>query len=116
MVKLFFDSQNLYALNRTSMAVYFRELEDVIGGVHLKDGEGSMLSASLLGGGTSGFYKTAKAILESSYSGCLIIESVYEKPTVSCLGTEAETIGKRRGDAAQGFRINIRKPVARRKR
>ncbi len=102
MVKLFFDSQNLYALNGTSMAVYFRELEDVIGGVHLKDGEGSMLSGSLLGGGTSGFYKTAKAILESSYSGCLIIESVYEKPTVSCLGTEAELLGR---DAATLRRV-----------
>ena len=33
----------------TAMAGYFRELEDVIGGVHLKDGEGTMLSGSLLG-------------------------------------------------------------------
>ena len=94
MVKVFFDSQNLYAEQGTAMAGYFRELEDVIGGVHLKDGEGTMLSGSLLGEGTSGFYKTARAILESSYSGCLIIESVYSKPTVSPLGNEAELLGR----------------------
>lgn len=94
MVKVFFDSQNLYALNGTSMARYFRELEDVIGGVHLKDGNGTMLSGSLLGEGTSGFEKTAQAILESKYKGCLIIESVYDKPTVCTLGAEAELLEK----------------------
>ena len=102
MVKIFFDSQNLYAFNGTSMARHFRELEDVIGGVHLKDGKGAMLSGSLLGEGTSGFEKTAQAILESNYEGCLIIESVYAKPTVCTLGTEAELLGK---DAATLNRI-----------
>lgn len=93
-VKLFFDSQNLYALKGTSMAEYFRKMETVIGGVHLKDGEGAMLSGSLLGEGSSDFYKTAQAILGSSYSGCLIIESVYHKPTVCIAGTEAELLGR----------------------
>lgn len=102
MVKIFFDSQNLYAFNGTSMSRYFRELEDVIGGVHLKDGKGAMLSGSLLGEGTSGFEKTAQAILESKYEGCLIIESVYDKPTVCTLGTEKELLGK---DAATLHRI-----------
>lgn len=94
MVKIFFDSQNLYAQNGTSMARYFRELEDVIGGVHLKDGKGTMLSGSLLGEGTSGFEKTVQAIRESNYSGCLIIESVYDKPTVCTMGTEKELLEK----------------------
>ena len=102
MVKIFFDSQNLYAFNGTSMARHFRELEDVIGGVHLKDGKGAMLSGSLLGEGTSGFEKTAQAILESNYEGCLIIESAYAKPTVCTLGTEAELLRK---DAATLHRI-----------
>ena len=102
MVKLFFDSQNLYAYDGTSMARYFKELEPLIGGVHLKDGIGGMLSGSLLGEGTSGFYKTAQAILESSYSGCLIIESVYDKPTVCTMGPEAELLGR---DAAALHRI-----------
>ena len=94
MVRIFFDSQNLYAQNGTSMARYFKDLEDVIGGVHLKDGKGSMLSGSLLGMGTSGFRKTAEAILESRYSGCLIIESVYDKPGVCHLGTEEELLAR----------------------
>lgn len=102
MVKIFFDSQNLYAFNGTSMARYFTELEDVIGGVHLKDGKGTMLSGSLLGEGTSSFEKTAQAILKSDYSGCLIIESVYDKPTVCGLGTERELLGR---DAAALHRI-----------
>lgn len=102
MVKIFFDSQNLYAQDGTCMARYFKELEDVIGGVHLKDGPGPVLSGSLLGEGTSGFYKTAKAILDSSYSGCLIIESVYEKPAVCSLGLEPELLGR---DAATLRRV-----------
>lgn len=94
MVKVFFDSQNLYALNGTSMARYFSELSDFIGGVHLKDGVGTMLSGSLLGKGTSGFFKTARAIIDSGYHGSLIIENVYHKPTVSSLGSEEELLGK----------------------
>lgn len=94
MVKIFFDSQNMYAYDGTSMARYFKDLESVIAGVHLKDGIGAMLSGSLLGEGTSGFYKTAQAILESSYSGSLIIESVYDKASVVCCGTEAELLAK----------------------
>lgn len=102
MVKIFFDSQNLYALDGTSMARYFAELEDVIAGVHLKDGVGAMLSGSLLGEGTSGFYRTAKAILDSGYEGSLIIESVYAKPTVCELGTEEELLAR---DAATLRRV-----------
>lgn len=102
MVKIFFDSQNLYALNGTSMSKYFSELEMEIGGVHLKDGRGNMLSGSLLGQGDSGFYKTAKAILESTYSGSLIIESVYGKATMAGRGTEQELLGK---DAATLHRM-----------
>ena len=93
-VKIFFDSQNLYAFNGTSMAKYFTEMADFIGGVHLKDGKGTMLSGSLLGEGTSGFFKTAQAIINSGYSGSLIIESVYDKPGVCGLGTEAELLGR----------------------
>lgn len=102
MVKIFFDSQNLYAYDGTSMARYFKALEEVIGGVHLKDGVGPMLSGSLLGEGTSGFYRTAQAILDSNYAGSLIIESVYDKPTVCDLGTEAELLGR---DAATLRRV-----------
>lgn len=94
MVRIFFDSQNLYAQNGTSMARYFKDLSDVIGGVHLKDGKGSMLSGALLGMGTSGFRQTARAILESDYRGCLILESVYDKPTVCQLGTEEELLAR----------------------
>lgn len=94
MVKIYFDSQNLYAYDGTSMARYFTELEDVIGGVHLKDGVGMMLSGSLLGEGTSGFYRTAQAILDSNYTGSLIIESVYDKPTVCALGSERELLAR----------------------
>ena len=93
-VKIYFDSQNLYAFKGTSMVRWFRELESVIGGVHLKDGIGPMLSGSLLGEGTSGFYKTAEAIRNSSYHGSLIIESVYAKPTVCPLGSEEELLAK----------------------
>lgn len=93
-VKIFFDSQNLYAFDGTSMARYFTELENWIAGVHLKDGIGTMLSGSLLGEGTSGFYRTAQAIKNSSYTGPLIIESVYAKPTVCHLGTEEELLAK----------------------
>lgn len=80
-VKIFFDSQNLFAQRGTSMHRYFSALmeRDLVGGIHLKDGSGSNLSGSLLGEGTSGFYKTAEAIKQSSYSGPLIIESVYCK-------------------------------------
>lgn len=93
-VKLYFDSQNLYARNGTSMGRYFTELSDVIGGVHLKDGVGSMLSGSLLGQGTSGFQRTARAILDSNYSGSLVIESVYGKPTVCGLGPQEELLAR----------------------
>ncbi|MCI8506212.1 MAG: sugar phosphate isomerase/epimerase [Lachnospiraceae bacterium] len=102
MVKIFFDSQNLYALDGTSMARYFTALEDVIAGVHLKDGVGAMLSGSLLGEGTSGFYRTAKAILDSRYEGSLIIESVYDKPTVCELGSEEALLAR---DAATLHRV-----------
>lgn len=94
MVKIFFDSQNLYAHDGTSMARYFTELELMIAGVHLKDGAGTMLSGSLLGEGTSGFFQTAEAIKRSSYTGPLFIESVYAKPSVYGLGTEEELLGK----------------------
>ncbi|MCI9488365.1 MAG: sugar phosphate isomerase/epimerase [Lachnospiraceae bacterium] len=102
MVKLFFDSQNLYALDGTSMARYFTALADVIAGVHLKDGVGTMLSGSLLGEGTSGFYRTAGAILDNGYGGSLIIESVYDKPTVCKLGSERELLAR---DAATLRRV-----------
>lgn len=102
MVKIFFDSQNLYALNGTSMSRYFTELESEIGGVHLKDGMGDMLSGSLLGEGNSGFYKMAEAILDSTYSGSLRIESVYAKSTVASGGSEQELLGK---DAATRHRV-----------
>lgn len=94
MVKVFFDSQNLYAKDGTAMAPYFTTLynEGLIGGIHFKDGKGTMLSGSLLGEGTSGFYKTAKAVLESGYEGPLLIESVYSKPSVAGLGTEEELL------------------------
>ena len=105
MVRIFFDSQNLYAQNGTSMARYFKELEDVIGGVHLKDGKGTMLSGSLLGMGTSGFRKTAEAILKSRYSGCLIIESVYDKPGVCHLGTEEELLAKDAATLHETFEV-----------
>lgn len=94
MVKLFFDSQNLYALDGTSMARYFTELEPLIGGVHVKDGVGTMLSGSLLGEGTSGFYRTARAILDSGYAGSVLIESVYDKPSVCMLGCEEELLAR----------------------
>jgi len=94
LVKIFFDSQNLYGLNGTSMARYFTELSTVIGGVHFKDGVGTMLSGALLGEGTSGFFKTAQAVLDSDYEGSLIIEGVYDKATVCGLGTEAELLKK----------------------
>ena len=96
------DSQNLYALDGTSMARYFTALADVIAGVHLKDGVGTMLSGSLLGEGTSGFYRTAGAILDNGYGGSLIIESVYDKPTVCKLGSERELLAK---DAATLRRV-----------
>ena len=93
-VKVFFDSQNLYAQRGISMAKYFTSLsrENLIGGVHVKDGNGGMLSGSLLGEGTSGFYKTCDAILESEYSGPILIESVYSKPGVCNQGTEHELL------------------------
>ena len=94
MVKIFFDSQNLFALNGTSMARYFTEIKELVGGVHLKDGIGSMLSGSLLGEGNSGFYKTAKAIIESKYSGSILIESVSHKAGVCRNGTESELLAR----------------------
>lgn len=94
MVKIFFDSQNLFALNGTSMARYFTEIEELIGGIHLKDGVDSMLSGSLLGEGNSGFYKTAKAILDSKYSGTILIESVYHKAAVCTKGPESELLAR----------------------
>ena len=70
--------------------------------VHLKDGVGTMLSGSLLGEGTSGFYRTAGAILDNGYGGSLIIESVYDKPTVCKLGSERELLAR---DAATLRRV-----------
>ncbi|WP_162609188.1 sugar phosphate isomerase/epimerase family protein [Anaerotruncus colihominis] len=93
-VKLFFDSQNLYVYDGTSMARYFTELSGLIGGVHLKDGVGPMLSGSLLGEGTSGFFKTARAILDSDYTGPLIIESVYDKASVCGRGSQEELLAR----------------------
>ncbi len=93
-VKIFFDSQNLYAFDGTSMAGYFTALAKWITGVHVKDGVGTLLSGSLLGEGTSGFFKTAQAIKNSSYTGPVIIESVYAKPTVCHMGTEEELLAK----------------------
>lgn len=93
-VRIYFDSQNLYALNGTSMGRYFSSLADVIGGVHLKDGIGSMLSGSLLGEGTSGFFKTAAAIRNSNYAGSLMIESVYDKASVCGIGSQEELLAR----------------------
>lgn len=93
-VKVFFDSQNLYALDRTSMSAYFTELSDIIAGVHLKDGIGSALSESLLGEGTSGFFKTATAIKQSPYRGSLIIESVYSNLGASNESEEFDLLKK----------------------
>ena len=92
MVRLFFDSQNLYVKDGTCMASYFVQLQDRIGGIHLKDGREGELSGSLLGEGASGFFETAAAILGSSYQGSLIIESVYDKPEVRMRGTEEELL------------------------
>lgn len=94
MLKIFFDSQNLYASDGTSMARYFKELVNLIVGVHLKDGIGPMLSGSLLGEGTSGFFRTAQAIIESNYSGTLIIESVYDKASVCSQESSEELFAK----------------------
>ena len=95
-VKIFFDSQNLFALDGTSMARYYTELarQHLIGGIHLKDGIDNMLSGSLLGDGNSGFERTAKAIAESDYRGCILTESVYANPTVAHLGSEEELLAR----------------------
>ncbi len=95
-VKIFFDSQNLFALDGTCMARYYTELANrhLIGGIHLKDGIGNMLSGSLLGDGNSGFDRTAKAIAQSDYSGCILTESVYANPTVAQQGTEEELLAR----------------------
>ena len=102
MVKIFFDSQNLYVYDGTSMARYFTALAGLIGGVHLKDGVGPMLSGSLLGEGTSGFFRTARAILDSDYKGCLILESVYDKASVCGRGAPEELLAR---DAALLHRV-----------
>ena len=94
MLKVFFDSQNMYVFDGTSMARYFTELVDLVGGVHLKDGIGPTLSGSLLGDGTSGFFRTAQAIIDSNYSGRLIIESVYEKASICAQGTQIQMLAK----------------------
>lgn len=94
MLRIYFDSQNLYALDGTSMARYFTQLAELVGGVHLKDGIGPMLSGSLLGEGTSGFFKTARAIIASSYEGNLVIESVYSKASVCAQGPPVQLLAK----------------------
>ena len=61
-----------------------------------------MLSGSLLGEGTSGFFRTARAILDSDYKGCLILESVYDKASVCGRGAPEELLAR---DAALLHRV-----------
>lgn len=105
MLKIFFDSQNMYAAEGTCMVRCYRELQDVIGGIHVKDGLGPVLSGSLLGEGDSGFFRTVEAIRESSYSGSVFIESVYSNPAVASLGEETNLLKKDADTLKKAFGI-----------
>lgn len=78
--QLFFDSQNPYLFDGTFAAGWFRELSDHIKEIHVKDGLGTDMSGALLGHGSSGFIKTAKAIIESDFSGNILLENYYQNP------------------------------------
>lgn len=80
MFKLFFDSQNPYLFDGTFAAGWYRALADEIMEIHVKDGRGADLSGALLGQGDSGFKKCAAAILESGFTGNIMLENYYQDP------------------------------------
>lgn len=76
---ILFDSQNNYLAYKENMAKLFRKLMPHVNCIHVKDGKHGVLSGSLLGQGDSGFYDTAKAIVDSEYSGWIFTENYYYK-------------------------------------
>lgn len=94
MLKLFFDSQNTYAYDGTFAAGWFKELSPLIYEIHLKDGVDSILSGSILGEGTSGFHKTAQAIIDSGFSGNLLLENCYEAAPLCYQGDPMDLLAK----------------------
>ena len=82
-ISYYYDSQNHYLHMGVKMDELFNENCRLIHELHVKDGVENELSAALLGEGTSGFYDTAKAISESSFSGYIVTENYYHLPPLS---------------------------------
>ncbi len=90
-LKIYFDTQNHFLKNRTYMPDLYKRLAPYICEVHVKDGVGDDLSGALLGEGSTEFFETARAIVESDYSGYIVIENYYDQPPLSKYG-DTETL------------------------
>ena len=82
-LKLYFDSQNHFLQKGYDIADLLKEVYPFVCEVHLKDGKEGNLSASLLGQGETGFYRTMDVLKEMNYSGWLVLENYYDREPLS---------------------------------
>ncbi len=82
-LKLYFDSQNHFLQKGYDIADLLKEVYPFVCEVHLKDGKEGNLSASLLGQGETGFYRTMDVLREKTYSGWLVLENYYDREPLS---------------------------------
>ena len=90
-LKIYFDTQNHYLKDRIYMPDLYKSLVPYICEIHVKDGVGDDLSGALLGCGSTGFFETAQAIVDSDYSGYIVIENYYNQPPLANEG-DSETL------------------------
>jgi sugar phosphate isomerase/epimerase len=77
--KIFFDTQNPYAMKKYHVPEMIRKIGRYIGEVHVKDGNDGELSSALLGKGESDFYQSLAALKEIGFSGWIYLENYYNK-------------------------------------
>lgn len=93
-LRLLFDSQNYSAMAGIDAAEIFRKWKDRCGDyIHIKDGDAPALGDRPLWQGSCGFESVFSAVLESGYSGALILESNYADETE--LKRDIEKVRKR---------------------
>lgn len=93
-LRLLFDTQNYSAMSQTDAAEIFLKWKDLCGGyIHLKDGDAPRLGNKALWKGTSGFERVFSAVLNSGYSGGMILESNYRSG--EALIADAERVRER---------------------
>lgn len=83
-LKIMYDSQNYSVCKNWDNTQIYREVQDYVCGIHMKDGFAQM-STHLLGEGDSHFEATVQEIIKSSYHGWLYIENYYDQDRLGAM-------------------------------